>query len=587
MASANISQSEDQFLCSICLDVFSEPVSTPCGHNYCKGCISGYWASSDFSQCPLCNETFQRAPELQVNTDFRDMLELFKRSRVAAGHDSGSPAGPGEVPCDLCHGMKRKAVKSCLNCLVSYCNAHLEPHRTVQAFKRHELISPVETLEDRLCKKHNKAMEFFCREDQSCVCFVCLREDHVTHKAVSLEEEFAERKTALKCAKRQVKHTVNEKCNMVTRIRSAMMQGRQEVDRTKAEMDKAFASLVASIETKKVKVLKLLEEKQKAAERQARELVQRLQLEIAEHSRTSAELEELSRTEDNFKLLRDLPSVPSPSNATHFKTRFTAEVRSLLQIETVKSAMAKIEDELNQQMENIVKEVNLVDEVETQMQTQAENVFDDELGKIQEQHATEVTLDRDTAHPSLIVSEDGKQVSDGGTKRNLPDNPTRFDTLHFVRGSEGFSSGKFYYEVTLKGQMGWEVGVVRESISHKGVEMSLSPESGCWTLGLYWGQLQANANPAVALPSIKELQKIGVFVDYEGALVSFYDVDTRALIYSFTGCAFTESATLLRSFIPFRAKTRIYPLFRPSAVKEGSALLQISPVKCAKRKVVI
>lgn len=125
--------------------------------------------------------------------------------------------------------------------------------------------------------------------------------------------------------------------------------------------------------------------------------------------------------------------------------------------------------------------------------------------------------------------------------------------------------------------------MVRESVSHKGVEMSLSPESGCWTLGLYWGQLQANANPAVALPSIKELRKIGVFVDYEGALVSFYDVDTRALIYSFTGCAFTASVTLL-SFIPFRAKTRIYPLFRPSAVEEGSALLQISPVKCTKGK---
>lgn len=432
MASANIPQSEDQFLCSICLDVFNEPVSTPCGHNYCKGCISGYWASSDFSQCPLCNETFQKAPELQVNTDFRDMLELFKRSRVVAGHDSGSPAGPGEVPCDLCTGMKRKAVKSCLNCLVSYCNAHLEPHRTVQAFKRHELISPVETLEDRLCKKHNKAMEFFCREDQSCVCLVCLREDHATHKAVSLEEEFEERKTALKCAKRQVKHTVNEKCNMVARIQSAMMQGRQDVDRTKAETDKAVAALVASIETRKVELMKLLEEKQRAAERQARALIEQLQLEIAEHSRTSTELEELSRTDDDFKLLRDLPSVSSPSNTTH-KTRFTARVQCLLQMETVKSAVAKIEDTLSQQMENIIKEVNLVDEEETQRQTLMEEVFDDELGRIQERCATEVTLDRDTAHPSLIVSEDGKQVSDGGAKRNLPDNPTRFDSLHFVK----------------------------------------------------------------------------------------------------------------------------------------------------------
>lgn len=579
MASANTFQSEAQFLCSICLDVFTEPVSTPCGHNYCKVCITSYWASRDFCQCPLCQENFYRVPDLRVNTEFRDMLELFKRSRV--GDDDGSsPAGSGEVPCDLCTGTKRKALKSCLVCLASYCSAHLQPHHTTQALKWHELIDPVETLQDRVCKKHNKVMEFFCRKDQSCVCVVCLREDHVMHEAISLEEEFKERRTKLKCEKIQVKHALSEKYTMLWRIHNSMMQGRQEVERTKAETVKAVAALVASIETKKVKLIELLEEKQKAAEQHAEALIRQLQLEIAENQQTSTKLEELSKTGDDFELLQGLPSVASPSNMKHC---LTARAQRLLRVETVRSAVAKIEKTLNQQMDNIIKEVNLVDKektVEETMQTQTENVCDDELGKIKQQYAVEVTLDPNTAHPSLIVSEDGKQVKDGGTKRKVPDNRARFDFHHFVLGNKGFSSGRFYYEITLTGQTGLEVGVVRETINRKGVNLSLSPESGCWTLGLYWDRFQANSNPPVVLRLSKQPQKVGVFVDYEGGLVTFYDVDTRALIYSFTGCAFTESvpflSNLFRVYTP--AKTRIYPLFRPSA-EEGSAPLQITPVR--------
>ncbi|XP_037630381.1 E3 ubiquitin-protein ligase TRIM39-like [Sebastes umbrosus] len=561
MASANISRTEEQFLCPICREVFTDPVSTPCGHNYCKSCITGYCATSDFSHCPLCMETFPRATGLQVNTAFRDMVEHFKRTR------------PGEVPCDLCHGMKRKkALKSCLVCLVSYCDAHLAPHHTVNALKRHDLVDPVENLEDRVCKTHNKVMEFFCRKDQSCVCFLCLKDDHVMHNTVSLEEEGEERKTTLKCTKRQVEHDLSKKCHLALRIQNSMVQGRQEVEETKVETVKAFTALVASIKKKKVKLMQLLEEKQKAAEQKAEALVRQLWLEVAEDRRMSTKLEELSKTEDYFKLL--LPSIPSPSN-----TSFT-EPRRLLQVETVRSAVAKMEETLNEQMENIIKEVDEEETVE-------EPVFDDELGKIQEKYAVSVTLDPDTAHPSLIVSEDRKQVRDGGTKRNVLDNPARFYSFHYVLGDKGFSSGRFYYEVTLTGQTGWEVGVARESISKKSDHLSLSPENGCWTLGLYWGRCQANTNPPVPLSLCKELQKVGVFVDYEGGLVSFYDVDTRAQIYAFTGCVFTAPAPFLSNLwslaVRTAANTRIYPLIRPSA-EEGSAPLQITPVTCTKGK---
>ncbi|XP_033978482.1 probable E3 ubiquitin-protein ligase TRIML1 isoform X1 [Trematomus bernacchii] len=567
MASANISE---EFLCSICLDVFTEPVSTPCGHNYCRACISSYWSSGAIIQCPLCKETFLTAPKLRVNTEFRDMLEISKKTKQAAGEDGGSPAGPGDVPCDLCEGnRKRKAVKSCLVCVASYCDAHLKPHRTVQKLKWHQLINPVDSLEERVCRKHNKVMESFCKRDQCCLCSVCLKEDHVGHHIVSLGEEFKARKTILQGAKMHINNAMNDKCNMVFRMDYSMTQSRQK----EQEANQALAVVVAAILSKRAKLMEVLEEKQEAEEQKDKALKRQLWLEIAELRETSVKMEEALKTEDEFGLLQNLPPLPSALITRHCYT----ERKSLLQVEKVWRAGVKIEETLNEHMDKIIREVLQGDEEEEAFEEQQTGTpFDDELVKIQEQHAVKVTLDPNTAHPSLIVSEDATQVGDGVFKRNISDNPKRFDSLHFVLGNEGFSSGKIYYEVSLEGLTGWEVGVVRESINRKGVNWSLTPENGCWTLGLYWGRCQANSNPPVHLPSIKKLQKVGVFVDLEKGFVSFYNVDTRAQIYSFTGCVF-ESTSFLRKILAFWARTRIYPLFRPSA-EEGSAPLRITKV---------
>uniref|UniRef100_A0AAQ4R492 Uncharacterized protein n=1 Tax=Gasterosteus aculeatus aculeatus TaxID=481459 RepID=A0AAQ4R492_GASAC len=193
MASASGPPCDAQaILCSICLDVFTEPVSTPCGHNYCRTCITGFWASSCQIHCPLCMKKFRRIPQLQINTGFRDMVEHFKG--VTARGEGDVPVDPGDVPCDICLAPKLKAQKTCMVCLVSYCRLHLEPHHRVKTLKKHQLTDPVSDLKDRVCEKHDK---FFCREDQTCVCFMCLGDDHAAHRAVPLEHVFRGRKVLL------------------------------------------------------------------------------------------------------------------------------------------------------------------------------------------------------------------------------------------------------------------------------------------------------------------------------------------------------------------------------------------------------
>ncbi|XP_068565538.1 uncharacterized protein [Cebidichthys violaceus] len=187
-----------------------------------------------------------------------------------------------------------------------------------------------------------------------------------------------------------------------------------------------------------------------------------------------------------------------------------------------------------------------------------------ELMRVQ-QFAVKVTLDPDTAHPALILRDDGKQVSCGNVYKELPDNAKRFMNCLNILGKQSFSSGRLYFEVQVKGKTSWTVGVAKESINRKN-KITLGPENGFWTLWLRnEDEYMANDDPAVHLSLSHHPQKVGVFVNYEEGLVSFYDVDTADLLYSFTGCSFTE---------------KIYPFFSPEPNKSGrnSAPLIISPV---------
>uniref|UniRef100_A0AAR2INU4 E3 ubiquitin-protein ligase TRIM39-like n=1 Tax=Pygocentrus nattereri TaxID=42514 RepID=A0AAR2INU4_PYGNA len=178
MASVSDFLSEDQFLCSICLDVLTDPVSTPCGHNFCKTCLTEHWRISQHWHCPFCKEKCVD-PKFEMNTTLREAVDHFKRS----GLDNP------EVLCDVCIGVGLTALKSCLMCLTSYCKTHLYPHEQVPALKKHKLINPVKNLEDYICQKHERPLEMLCRVDQKYVCDFCINTDHKTHSTVPIEEE--------------------------------------------------------------------------------------------------------------------------------------------------------------------------------------------------------------------------------------------------------------------------------------------------------------------------------------------------------------------------------------------------------------
>ncbi|XP_030001558.1 E3 ubiquitin-protein ligase TRIM21-like [Sphaeramia orbicularis] len=543
MAAASHVRSEVQFLCSICLDEFTHPVTIPCGHNFCKSCITEHWRVNVPYQCPMCKEDFNTKPQLKINTFIAEMVAQFRKE---AQHEpnicsSGQQAAkPGKVPCDICAETKLKALKSCLVCLTSYCQTHLEPHLTVSGLKRHQLINPVENLEDRMCRKHEKPLELFCKTDHTCICLLCPVLDHKNHEFVLLKEEHEEQKAELKKAEAEIQQMIQERRLKIQDIQHSVELSKNAADRKTAEGVVVFTALMESVQRSLNQLIKEIQKKQRTTEKEAEDFIKELEQEISELKKRSTEVEHLLGSEDHLHFVQRFTSVKA---APSMKTWTEVSVCPPSYEGTVVRAVSQLEDKLREEKKKVVEA---------------------ELKRVQ-QYEVDVTLDPDTAQPYLIQSDDGKQVHHGDERKNLPDKPQRFSYCPCILAKQSFSSGRFYFEVQVKGKTDWDLGVARESIDRKG-QIIYRPQNGYWTIWLRNGdEYEALASPRVRLSLKSGPQKVGVFVDYEEGLVSFYDVDSSLLIYSFIGCCFND---------------KLLPFFSPCLNDEGknSAPLIITPV---------
>ncbi|XP_070834698.1 E3 ubiquitin-protein ligase TRIM21-like [Chaetodon trifascialis] len=507
MSAASTLLSEDQFMCPICLDVFTAAVSTPCGHNFCKNCITRHWNANVLCECPICKKRFVTRPELQVNMFVSEMVACFRQAaqQSASSSSKQQAAKPGDVPCDVCTGTKLKALKSCLVCLVSFCETHLEPHLTTSGLKKHQLIDPVKSLEG--------------------------------HDVVPLQEEYEGKKAELRKTEAELQRMIEKRQLKIEEFKHSVKDSRGKADKQIAANVQFFTILKETIERKQAEETEMIERKHRVTEKKAEGFIKELEQEIVKLKKRNAELEQLSNSEDHLNFLQNvqiLNAVPPTKDWTQ------VTMRPPLYDGTVPMEQLKLK--------NLHTEANL---------------------KWLRQYAADVTLDPDTAHNELILSEDGKQVHHGDAKANLPDNPERFSTACCVLGKQNVSSGRFYFEVQVKGKSDWFLGVARESVNRKGTCIS-SPDDGFWTVHLKNGNIFYDlTDPPVHLCLKSKPEKVGVFVDYEEGLVSFYDADAAKRIYTFTGCSFTE---------------KLLPLFSPCFNQAGknSTPLIICPVNRTK-----
>uniref|UniRef100_A0A3B1K1K5 E3 ubiquitin/ISG15 ligase TRIM25-like n=1 Tax=Astyanax mexicanus TaxID=7994 RepID=A0A3B1K1K5_ASTMX len=277
-------KTQDSLTCPICLDLLKDPVTIPCGHSFCLGCIKHCWAGDDQRKvysCPQCRHTFTPRPVLNKNTMLAELSEGLRKTRLqAAPPAADSPAGSGGVECDVCTVTKHTAVKSCLVCLLSFCEAHIQPHYEIPAYKKHKLVEASMNLQEKICSLHDKLLEVFCRTDQQCICLLCVMDEHSGHKTVSAAAERAEKQKQLVETQRKSQQRIQQTEKKLQELRKTMETLRRSAQAAVEDSEKIFTELIQSMERRRSEVKELIRAQEKTELSLAEDLLKKLEQEI-------------------------------------------------------------------------------------------------------------------------------------------------------------------------------------------------------------------------------------------------------------------------------------------------------------------
>ncbi|XP_067248637.1 E3 ubiquitin/ISG15 ligase TRIM25-like isoform X2 [Chanodichthys erythropterus] len=311
---AEVGISQDEFKCPVCLVLLKDPVTIPCGHSYCRSCITACWDQEDqmrVYKCPQCKQTFSPRPALAKNTMLAEVVEKLKKRKLADCY-----AGAGDVQCDVCTGIKHKAVKSCLACLNSYCQNHLEEHESFFKRKRHNLTEATGRLQEMICQTHDKLLEIFCRTDQKFICLLCTMDEHKNHDTVSAAAQRTEKQNQLKETQRSFQQRIQQREKDLQQLREAVESHKSSAQTTVEDSERIFTELICSIERSCSEATQRIRDQEKTAVSRAEGRLERLEQEINDLRRRDAELEQLSQTQDHIHFLQSFMSLSAPPEST-------------------------------------------------------------------------------------------------------------------------------------------------------------------------------------------------------------------------------------------------------------------------------
>ncbi|XP_034020573.1 E3 ubiquitin-protein ligase TRIM39 isoform X2 [Thalassophryne amazonica] len=564
--------SDEQFLCSICLDVFTNPSTTPCGHSFCLSCITKYWDGSKVCQCPLCKKTFQKRPELQISRTLREITEQVRPLKGGGGAGRWKLGGKGTTTDELVDELQKKlphmlppptgtdeaqstdgplptflslpasppimassvptdsTIAALIQTHLQKLNSQvLQPPKSSSHYRRRFTVcGAANTSSIALCEVHHRGLTLYCKTDQVCICPQCEVLDHQDHDTVTVKEKWMEDEAQLRASEQEIQEMISQRMKKIEEIRQSVAKLQSAVERETAGSVCLFSALFSAIEHAQAELMEVMEMNQRAAKHQADTMIRQLELEVEELQKRSFILSTLTQSDDHVHCVKTFSMLSAPP-----PTKDWSGVSVNLDLGTVpiyKSLAAQVE-----KFQNALK-----------------NIAETGVKKIQD-YAVNVTLDPGTAHPRLILSEDLKSVRCGDRVQQLPDNLERFDKVVCVLGKEAISTGRHYWEVDVGGKTDWDLGVVRQSINRKG-KIEVTPENGYWFLSLRDKNKYAFRNgPCRDFQMNLRPHKIGIFVDFNKGQVSFYNVDAKIHIYTFND-TFSEN---------------LFPFFSPCTNKSG------------------
>ncbi|XP_073480031.1 uncharacterized protein [Aquarana catesbeiana] len=503
MASANL---RAELECSLCLNIYTDPIMLKCGHNFCRVCIGRVIdAQGGFGRysCPECREKFQDRPALQRNITLRNIVENF----LSAQPDQEKPG----VFCTYCVDSPVPAVRSCLHCEVSLCDKHLRVHKKSP---EHVLCDPTLSMESRKCSVHKKILEYYCTEDETCICMsCCMIGGHKGHEMQSLDEAFEKKKKTLRNVLQKL---LTEREEMEERVQSLQKHRRKVEEKAAGDTERVtalFRDLRRRLEDLEKRVLREISGR---AERISIS-IQDLEIKKEELSRKMRHIKELCNMTDPLTALQesdtgDLCGTEDGDNEDRERHEELLHDGGGLDVAGISHTLHTLSD--------IITKVNVDFYI---------------------QRAADILLDVNTAHNILHISDDRKTVSWLDRNQNRPETPERFQDYYQVISSRTFSSGRHYWEVDVGGSDGWVVGMCYPSIDRRGWNSGIGNNNKSWGLvrsGNQYGVVPDNKQ--INLPTNISSNRVRIDLDYEAGRISFYDLcDPIRHLHTFT-TTFTE-----------------------------------------------
>ncbi|XP_075914336.1 E3 ubiquitin/ISG15 ligase TRIM25-like [Petromyzon marinus] len=497
MASATPIESVDSELCcSICLGTFVCPSTLSCGHSFCLLCLEAAWETASSFSCPQCRATFPVRPQLRRNVALANLVEQL---RVGDGMAA-------VVMCDICGDGHTPAVKTCLRCEMSYCFSHFRTHVENPRLRDHAVVDPIASLDERRCRNHKRELEFYCTVDRSLVCSSCtIAGEHKGHDVTMLKDEHETRKV------RPSETRVGEETRAVEEKRKEAEESVKRMEAARKEAQESVAGIRSRITGKFARLKKALDEDEKEALQRVavkeRELLSQIDEDIARHKQEIGELQAAAARLRTLQHERDSLAFLQVGSASVEMPFGSPEQQSW---QWQRDSWCKC---------GYTKLTN-ISMCTLKLTTDGRSP----------------TLDTNSACDHLQISSDLRTATWSDVPQGRPHHPHRFECWRQALCSESFSSGQHYWEVDVGSADECLVGVAYATIPRRGdgAECLLGESDVSWCLqklGDSFSVLHGGVETSLSVP--QPPRRVGVHLDWDAGLLSFYNADSMAPLHSF------------------------------------------------------
>lgn len=486
-------------------------------------------------------------------------LDLDRYSSMDKSRRSNSRSQPrvqakyGDPLCDFCTTRKQKAEKSCLVCLASYCETHLQSHYEYPALMKHKLVKATGQMREKICAQHDKLLEAFCRTDETSVCVLCMMDEHKHHDIVPAGTERTEKQKQLGVTLHKSQHRIDQRIKKWQDLRQAVDAVKHSAQLVLDENERIFTELLLSIERKYNEVKEMIRSHEKSTVTRGEILLDRLEEEITLLKKRHNDLDKLSHTDDHIHFLQSWQSLSGPSGYEDLNNISVAPNYSFDSTKRAIAAMRlQIEEVSKTELSKIsgaVKDVYITQEAETKTRRESSLMEEPRTDRREEpktredflKYASQLILEVNSVHPNLHLSEGNRTATMKNDPKNYPDHPDRFDHWQQVLCRDSVTGTRCYWEVDWKGTE-IDVAVTYRGIRRKGNsnDCSLGWNDKSWSLYCSDSKFSfVHNNKSKDIPAPMS-SRIGVYLDHAAGTLAFYSVSENMRLLHRVQTTFTE-----------------------------------------------